>query len=128
MTPFQTLPLNSLAPFSEDGRVFRSFGRLILARQGSVLLVPVALVQGDLTRVIDGCPVPWEEVADVLDAPPLPKAGIPDLVPALQGVFPSGWRGERFALGPDGLIGSRFVHEVSGVRYGFCRRAVRNLD
>ena len=65
---FLRLPLETLLPFAHDGRACRSFDHLIFSRVGSLLLVPVWAVVGDLRQVVDGCPVPWQEVCDVLDA------------------------------------------------------------
>lgn len=56
-----------------DGRVWRAFDHLIATGPGRLLLVPVVTMEGDFTRVTDGCPVPWQEVWAVLDAP-LPAA------------------------------------------------------
>lgn len=62
------LHISALAPFSADGTIYRAFDHLIASRMGTVLLAPIHAVQGDLTQVVDGCPVPWEEVGAVLDA------------------------------------------------------------
>lgn len=55
--------------FSADGRVHRAFHHLIASRMGTLLLVPLHLVVGRCDAVIDGCPVPWEEVFAVLEYP-----------------------------------------------------------
>lgn len=55
--------------FATDRRVWRSFDHLLAAGPGTLLCVPVGLADGDLTSVVDGCPVPWPEVWAVLDAP-----------------------------------------------------------
>lgn len=62
------LHISTLSQFSADGVIYRAFGHLIAARQGTVLLAPLHAVQGRLTEVVDGCPVPWEEVDAVLAA------------------------------------------------------------
>ena len=36
---------------------------------GTLLLVPLHLVTGRCDEVVDGCPVPWEEVFAVLEYP-----------------------------------------------------------
>lgn len=61
--------IETVARFAVDGRVWRAFDHLLVAWPGGLLLVPVGLADGDLTRVIDGCPVPWGEVWAVVDAP-----------------------------------------------------------
>jgi hypothetical protein len=65
------IPLNLLSLFSADRQVYRAFGYLIAARIGTLLLVPPHLVLGDLAKVIDGSPVPGEEVYAVLEYPPV---------------------------------------------------------
>lgn len=52
-----------------DYRVWRAFDHLI-AQGAGLLLVPVGLADGDLTGVVDRCPVPWHEVWAALDTPP----------------------------------------------------------
>ena len=64
-----SLPLDLIARFSHNGQVFRSFGRLLAARNGSLLAVPVSLATGDFSVVVDGCPVPWHEVFAAVDTP-----------------------------------------------------------
>lgn len=58
-----------LRHFSADGQVYRAFNHLIAASMGRLLLVPIHLVSGRCDEVIDGCPVPWEEVHAVLEYP-----------------------------------------------------------
>ena len=62
-------PIERLHLFSTDGQVYRAFDHLIAARMGTLLLVPMHLVTGRCDAVIDGCPVPWEEVHAVLEYP-----------------------------------------------------------
>ena len=62
-------PIERLRLFSANGQVYRAFHHLLAARMGSLLLVPLHLVLGRCDAVIDGCPVPWEEVHAVLDYP-----------------------------------------------------------
>jgi hypothetical protein len=87
----------TVARFSRDGRVWRAFDCLLAAGPGTLLLVPVGLAEGDLTRVVDGCPVPWPEVWAVLDAPAeqvrqLPPEALAKLVPlAAAWLTPFGW-------------------------------------
>lgn len=77
--------------------VWRSFDHLIVPGPGTLLLVPVVEVDGDMTGVIDGCPVPWAEAWAVIDTPPAqPVALSPErlgrLAPALASrMAPHGW-------------------------------------
>lgn len=63
-----SIPISVLSSFSADDRVYRSFNRLIAASPGTVLMVPMRLVHGSLAEVVDGCPVPWEELHDILES------------------------------------------------------------
>lgn len=63
---FPSIALRDLPPFTANGVLYRSFDRLIAAKNGCVLLVPMYLARGDMSSLVDGCPVPWEEVDDVL--------------------------------------------------------------
>lgn len=62
------LHIDALRKFSANGQVYRSYGHAIAARHGEILLVPLHLVQGRFNHLVDGCPVPWEEVVAVLEA------------------------------------------------------------
>lgn len=68
--------VRTLAAVADDGRVWRAFGHLIVRGGGWVLLLPVRLVCGDLTGVVDRCPVPWPEVWAVIDTPLAPDAPV----------------------------------------------------
>lgn len=61
--------ISKLAEFSTHGQVYRAFGHLIVINIGKLILVPMQLVGGRLDQVVDGCPVPWEEVFAVLEYP-----------------------------------------------------------
>lgn len=115
---FFRLPLETLAGFSQDGRVFRSFDHLILPKNGELLLVPVWAATGDFRRVIDGCPVPWEEVFDVLDAPAMGvSVGDPEIVPSpLRALAGDDWQLQLFRLARREKKTRRFVHS-SGIRF-----------
>jgi hypothetical protein len=62
-------PIDRLQLFATDGQLYRAFDHLIAARMGTLLLVPFHLVVGRCDDVLDGCPVPWEEVFSVLEYP-----------------------------------------------------------
>jgi len=61
--------IDLLRTFSADGNIYRAFGHLVASRMGTLLLVPFHLVIGRCDDVVDGCPVPWEEVFAVLEYP-----------------------------------------------------------
>lgn len=111
------IPLVSLLPFSHDGCAYRAFDHLILARPGALLLVPVWLATGNLKSVVDGCPVPWAEVFDVLDAPAESVSmGAVWLPPEVWAVLPENWQEQQFRLTLRAEPLRRFVH-LSGVRF-----------
>jgi hypothetical protein len=62
-------PIERVRLFATDGMIFRAFGHLLAARMGTLLLIPFNLVVGRCYAVVDGCPVPWEEVFAVLEYP-----------------------------------------------------------
>ncbi len=64
------LSLSAIAAFSASVRLHRAFGHLVAAAAGSLLCVPLPLAAGDLRAVVDGCPVPWEEVWALLSGRP----------------------------------------------------------
>lgn len=121
MTP-ASIPLQVIARFSHDGRVFRSFGHFIAAMNGSLLAVPIGLVTGDFSGVRDGCPVPWYEVFAVVDTPKSEFAPVlaPEVLlqesPLLASLFPpygwvqdsisvsEGWGPVPRVISPDGVI------------------------
>lgn len=118
------LHISTLAPFSADGRIYRAFGHLIAARNGTVLLAPIHAVQGRLTEVVDGCPVPWEEVDAVLGAR-FDKAlafgfsescGYGAAVRQMARLAEVGWDVEPLRLRPESGAVWAFRHE-SGLRY-----------
>lgn len=62
-------PIELLRLFAADGVIYRAFNHLIAARMGTLLLIPLHLVAGRCDAVVDGCPVPWEEVHAILEYP-----------------------------------------------------------
>lgn len=118
------LHISALEPFSADGTIYRAFDHLIASRMGTVLLAPIHAVQGDLTQVVDGCPVPWEEVGAVLDAP-FDQAldfGLADgfgygpAVRQMARLAETGWDMAPLRLRPEASAVWAFRH-VSGLRY-----------
>lgn len=89
--------VRTVAHFARDGRVWRSFDHLMAVGAGRLLMVPVGLADGDLTTVIDGCPIPWQEAWAVLDADPaepvpLSEDGLAAIAPTVAQLLPSfGW-------------------------------------
>lgn len=117
-------PLPTLASFCAPGMpLHRSFGYVMAVRSGSVLLAPVGSVDGDLRQLRDGCPVPWEEVAAVIDTPLrgrlLQGAEMVATAPRLAHVFsPYGWSRDLLGIGPGPIGAVRLVHE-NGLRCAF---------
>jgi len=58
---------DALQQFSANGRLYRAYDHLIAATHGTLLVAPLIVVQGRFHDVIDGCPVPWEEVYSVIE-------------------------------------------------------------
>ncbi|MFH2082040.1 MAG: hypothetical protein ABIK08_11215 [Pseudomonadota bacterium] len=95
---FPSVSPAQLATFSSDGRLYRAYNHVVAALSGAVLLVPMYLVRGELSGLVDGCPVPWEEVDDVLRMAPAAThafdfAAEPysPLVMGLADLFPGRW-------------------------------------
>lgn len=115
---FPRVHVRQLAPFSGDGRVYWAFDHLVAARSGAVLLVPMWVVHGPLDGCVHGCPVPWDEVFDVLHTPrhkahqaPVAESASA-LVSALGDLTREMWMADSIITG--GGIAARFSH-VSGI-------------
>lgn len=112
--------------FSANGEVYRAFHQLVAARVGTLLIVPLHLVIGRYDGVVDGCPVPWEEVYAVLEYPathPLRNSehcyGRNDHMQQLQylGIDPDSCKMDHIAPMVNGMEKvMRLVHPC-GVRY-----------
>lgn len=95
-----------LVRFAADGRVWRSFDHLVAYSGTALLLVPVGLARGNLMAVLDGLPVPWEEVMAVIEAEgrdghALSPESLAALCVALPQCFgPEGWVGDTVPAGP----------------------------
>lgn len=64
-----TVPIELLLTFSESGLLYRAYDHIIAATTFSLLVVPIQHVSGSFKKtVLDGCPVPWEEVLDLIEA------------------------------------------------------------
>ena len=122
ISPIIEVSVSAIAAFAADRRVCRAFGHLIAAAPDALLLVPIGWTTGDLRAVVDGCPVPWEEVWAVIDAPPGSVAPVqPDNLcrdmPALARITPYGWISDvipPFAAGRPAAL--RLTH-ATGIRY-----------
>ena len=104
-----SIPMASIARFAHEGRVFRSFGRLLAAQNGSLLAVPVGLVAGDFSTVREGCPVSWHEVFVAVDSPVsaffevLQPGQLAVAAPLLAALFPPyGWVQDHVAVSAGG--------------------------
>lgn len=60
---------SDLLHFAAGGAVYRCFGHAFAARFGALLAVPLHLLDGDLRRLVDGCPVNYEEALTVATTP-----------------------------------------------------------
>ncbi|MCB5187409.1 hypothetical protein LG200_05240 [Methylobacillus caricis] len=63
-----TIQIDLLLHFAEDKRLYRAFDHIIAVSSCSLLVVPVQHIRGSFAGVLDGCPVPWEEVLDLIEA------------------------------------------------------------
>lgn len=61
--------LADIAAFAADGQIYRAYAHALAVANGMVLLVPIELVNGDLTDLVDAIPVSWEEIIAILEAP-----------------------------------------------------------
>lgn len=96
--------LGAIAQFAHDGQVYRAYAHALAAAPGMVLLVPIELVNGDLTDLVDGCPIPWEEVVSILESPqrspaPLDKHIHSVLGRPLREIAPSHWDADLLSVG-----------------------------
>lgn len=120
---FPSINVSQLAAFAGEGQLFRAFDHVVAALHGSVLLVPMYRAAGDLSRMVDGCPVPWDELDDVLrverravHAIDFAAERYSPLVMGLAELAPDGWdldfmnvRGSQFQVW-------RFQHRC-GIRF-----------
>lgn len=129
-----SIPLALIAEFSATGKVYRAFDHLIAAQMGSVLLVPICLSRGDLLATVDGCPVPWDEIHDLLHLErvavsdfDLEPDAYSDQVIKLGALAKDGWSVDVINVNrhPDGRAW-RFCHP-SGIRYAVVAEMVPRL-
>lgn len=113
--------LETLAKFSADGQVYRAHAHAIAAGPGWLVLVPIELVDGDLTTVIDQCPAPWQEVMALLDEPAAKPGMFSSDVWAESGGFAvalasSNWDMDDVDIG--GVKRAKRLFHPSGIRIG----------
>jgi hypothetical protein len=120
---FPSIAAAQLAAFSADGRLYRAYNHVVAALHGCVLLVPLYLVRGDLSQLVDGCPVPWEEVDDVLRREPgathvFDFAAEPygALIRGVADLVPSGWSLDFVDINRSSHLAWRLMH-WSGLRF-----------
>lgn len=128
------IPIEQIAEFSATGKIYRAFDHLIAAQMGSVLLVPICLTRGDLLTTIDGCPVPWDEIHDLLHLGrvavsdfDLDPDAYSDQVTKLFALSREGWTLDVISINrhPAGRAW-RFCH-ISGIRYAVVADLVPRL-
>ena len=112
--------ISAIAAFSSSGYVHRAFGHLVAARHGSLLVVPLPLVTGDLRQVVDGCPVPWNEVWMLIDLPPrkpesLAASQMASAWPDLARVVADDWAIDLLPMG--GRSPAYRLFHPSGIRF-----------
>lgn len=77
------IPIDTLARFGEANEVARVFDAGVVAWPGAVLVVPLALIGGDLTRLTQRSPCPVADVIDTMNkARPIPMSE------AIAGLWP----------------------------------------
>jgi hypothetical protein len=69
--PFQ-VSFDALMRYSADCKIYRAYDHLIAATHGSLVVAPLIVMQGRFYDVVDGCPVPWEEVYALIESPHTP--------------------------------------------------------
>ena len=114
--------ISSIAAFSSSGYVHRAFGHLVAAKPGSLLVVPLPLVTGDLRQVVDGCPVPWAEVWLLIDTDPLKPVALESSQvlatwPTLAKVAASGWVIDSLPFQINSRDVVRRISHPSGIRF-----------
>ena len=114
--------LATIAEFTDDGEVYRAYVHALAACRGMVLLVPLELVNGDLTELVDGCPIPWEEVIAILESPQHSPAPLADHIQTVLGrplgyIAPTHWDVDSLPVGnlDSGSTVTRLSHP-SGIR------------
>lgn len=122
-----------LCDLSSDRQLYRAYDRLIAATHGTVLVVPQVLVKGRFHDVIDGCPVPWEEVYSIIELPVKPfvmdLASMPAVHAQLDrldclGLDHGQWEFDLIGIHDDSRRNIiRFIH-ASGVRYAVAAQFV----
>lgn len=120
------ISISAIAAFSHDGRVHRAFDHLIAAGAGTLLCVPLAASAGDLRQVVDGCPVPWDEVLTVIDTPLdgyvfCPQIQVRRAWPMLASFAEAGWRTDHIQFGAGTVPVPRLVHQ-KGIVFSTLRR------
>jgi hypothetical protein len=120
---FPLVDAGRLANFSGDGRLYRAFDHVVAALHGSVLLVPMYRAAGDLSGLVDGCPVPWDEVDEVLRSERGAEHAFDfdgdrygPRVMALAALARDGWTLDFMRLRGSAQLVWRLVHR-SGVRF-----------
>lgn len=117
---------DALCDLSSNRRLYRAYDRLIAATHGTVLIVPQIMVKGRFHDVVDGCPVPWEEVYSIIEMPVKPFVMDLASMPAVHdqlyrlgclGLDRSQWEFDLIGIHDDSRRNIiRFIH-ASGVRY-----------
>lgn len=130
--PFM-VAIEELRRFSQDGALYRAYDHLIAAAHGVLLVAPLIVVQGRFDRVVDGCPVPWEEVFAVIDSESLPfmmdLVRMPQITAELDRLDSLGldrhqWEFDFIGTHDDTRRNILRLTHVSGVRYAVAARVL----
>lgn len=75
----------------------RAFGHALSASHGMVVAAPLSVVDGKLTDMIDGCPIPWSEACALIETTPSVSVnpadpGFSARVHQLAALAGEGWR------------------------------------
>ncbi|MBZ0104008.1 MAG: hypothetical protein K8H84_00105 [Sulfuricella denitrificans] len=115
------LPLGTMLPFAQDGKLYRFSNHVVAAGDGWILMVPMFLVLGSLRHLSDGCPVAWDELDRLrLDARRAVHAfdfsaeNWSRLVLGLTDLATDGWELDFIKFGHSNVW--RFVHPA-GIRF-----------
>lgn len=113
------VPLDVLGRFSADGQVYRAFGHSIAAGRDVIVFAPLAVCDGDLTTVIDRCPIPWQEACAIIDDAGQNRRAVDARFDRILGVrfrdlAPTNWDVDEVAFAP-ALLAARLTHP-SGIK------------
>ncbi|WP_374347707.1 hypothetical protein [Chitinimonas sp.] len=78
------LTLQAIAQVTGGCRCYRAFNHLLAAGPGWLLAVPLYLLRGEFAQLVDGCPVPHDEVLALIDDIPRQRVMYPPMSPVFS--------------------------------------------